>query len=734
MPANSYCMLILGIMVIASIGFLASFATSWSLVDVQYAFTPAVAWIMVGGITSTSAIIKIKLPLDAHQGNVLLYLSPNNDEFSIQSRQEYNLGDTISTSSELESQYGLQTLQLTELLPQTKYYYKIQGDMILDEYEELLVGTFATPAKEGTRFNFTIAASACAWTGSRAAVFSEIQKDNPLLFLHMGDFHYADIHENNLQKRIDAISQVLASDTQSDLYKSTAISYMWDDHDFLGSSSKNSDNSDDGVEEEYEEGAWETALLSYQMAFPHYPLPSLSFKLKSDGDDQTVDTTTTNTTAAVLGNQTTATAETADNQLLPVPVYQAYTIGTVRFIISDLQSESKSNSNNNQSSSIFSDTQSQWLRQELSQAHLYDFVIWVTPKPWIGPATPGEDQWYGYPKERAELSTFITETLGMDNGPQNLLAIAGDAHMVAFDDGTNTYYGSNSNNNRNGTTTTTARSFPILQTASLDRVGGILGGPFTDDCYGYTSQRTHQFSVLRFEFAEGDNNNKCILIDTYSNDQYGKQERKLLFSKRLCNKIFVDAVVGDEAKVGVCELDELWELNDNIAVAASAILFATMVLNCIALNKSDADNLGDCLCKSCGTTIFYLVSYVLTGLVGFGTFFARGVDQADVTPVLIAVLCQSIMWFFYLFIWWACCTQSKRRKLGQDDPGFRDVEPNININISDLESTLMHDANADQNRGHTTCGQNQTESSNNNNNNSNRAPGTIQFNGPPEAL
>ncbi|CAB9505717.1 PhoD-like phosphatase [Seminavis robusta] len=646
MPSNSsYCTLLLGILAIALTGFFASFGISWRLVNVGYAWTPAVAWIMVGGVTSTSAVLKIKLPLeDAHQGNnnVLLYLSPNQD-FSLP--QEYHLGDTAA--SELEQQYGLQTLQVSNLQPQTKYYYRIQG--MDSEYTERLQGTFTTPATEGTRFNFTIAASSCAMTGSRASVFREIQKVDPLLFLHVGDFHYADIDTNDMTKRIDAISQVMASDTQADLYRSTAISYTWDDHDWLG-------NNANGVEEY--EGARDTALLSYQMAFPHYPLPALS----------TIDNNST-TTAPVVPNT---------DALLPAPVYHAYTIGTVRFIISDLRSESTKEA-------MYSTAQAEWLRQELRQAHLFDFVIWVTAKPWIGPQEAGEDKWYGYPEERADLSAFITETLG--EGPQNLLAISGDAHMVAFDDGTNTYYGNNE-------TTTSRRSFPILQTSSMDRVGGVKGGPFTDGCYGYEFQRSNQFSVLRFEFADGeedDDNDKCIHIDTYRKDQYAS-ERELLFSKRLCNQIFSDAVVADdEAKVGVCELDQLRDVNDNLALAATLILLATMIFTYIAIYYNlDGNNLVGCFCKSCGTTIFYIVSYLATGMVGFGTFFARGVDQVDATPVLIVMLCQSCLWFLYLFIWWLCCTQSQQSKTGHHDPEDGVADQHTTIDIFGNEGANTH--------------------------------------------
>ena len=88
-----------------------------------------------------------------------------------------------------------------------------------------------------------------------------------------------------------------------------------DDHDFLGSDS-------DGIEEH--DGALETALQSYQLAFPHYPL-------------------------AALG------ANSTSNDTIPVPTYHAFTIGTIRYIISDLRSEANADH-------IYSETQAKWLR------------------------------------------------------------------------------------------------------------------------------------------------------------------------------------------------------------------------------------------------------------------------------------------------------------------------------------------------------------------------------------
>ena len=642
MAGNSFCMLLVGMFVIAFASLFASFGTAWGLVDSDYALTPTTRWILVGGLTSTSAVFKIKLPkADEATSIFALVVSPN--ENLKDDRKELLLGlDTTALSLELRQ--GIYTVTAADLTPETQYYYAIEERQTSGKTtaKKELQGRIKTPAEEGKRFNFTIATAGCAWTGSRAELFSVIEKEDPLIFIHLGDMHYEDIRENNMDKRIDAISTVMASDTQSELYRSTAFVNMWDDHDWLG-------NNADGVEEE--EGARNTALLSYQLAFPHYPLPAL----KAESDAILAEATATTNSTISIGSSSTSTENP-----IAVPVYHAFTIGTVRFVISDLRSESND-------TSIYSGEQERWLMEEFSRAADYDFVIWVTTKPWIGAGDPGDDSWAGHPQDRLKLSEYISNTLGADDGPQNLLALSADAHMVGFDDGYNTFYGP--------TGYTSIRSFPILQSGALDRFGSTKGTTYTGGCYALNLERTHQFSTLKFEFAE-DGVGKCIQIDSYRKIDFANEDRSLIFSTRLCDKIFASAAVSEDQKMGTCEIEGLWHVNDNMSIASSIIAFSTMVLSWIALYKSDASNLGDCCCKSFVVTLVIILSYIVTVAVGFGVFLARGVEQVSVAPTVIIVTVQMVLFFFYLIIWWACCTSPHLRRLDDDDPAFRDVEPN----------------------------------------------------------
>ena len=162
----------------------------------------------------------------------------------------------------------------------------------------------------------------------------------------------------------------------------------------MGDCAGNNQDSDDT------EGA-KIAKQAYTLGFPHYE----------------------------LGSSSSNEAEAAK--------YQAFTVGTVRFIITDLRSESVKSSEY-YAGKVYSKEQQEWLFDELSQADNYDFVVWVTTRPWTNAEKVGSDSWGGFVLDRDELSAHIASTIGA--GPQNLFVLSGDNHMVAFDDGSSTDY------------------------------------------------------------------------------------------------------------------------------------------------------------------------------------------------------------------------------------------------------------------------------------------------------
>ncbi len=294
---------------------------------------------------------------------------------------------------------------LDDLTPATAYHYALD---LAGEVDNTHAGTFRTfpngPA------DVIIAFASCAETGSSAPVFDRIRAADPDLFIHMGDLHYEDIAVNDVHRFLAAFDAVLASPAQSALYRSVPLAYVWDDHDF-GPDNSTGDSP-----------ARPAAWQAYREAVPHYPL---------------------------------AGAET--------PIYQAFTVGRVRVLLTDTRSE-----RDPAAGTMLGANQKAWLKQQLLAGRDgAALVVWVSPTPWIADAGSLEARlqgtWGAFPEERQELARFIA-----DHGIRNLVMLAGDAHMLAMDDGTHNRYADPDG----------PPGFPLMQAAALDKAGSVKGGPY----------------------------------------------------------------------------------------------------------------------------------------------------------------------------------------------------------------------------------------------------------------
>ncbi|NIS34380.1 MAG: hypothetical protein GWN73_28680, partial [Actinobacteria bacterium] len=82
-------------------------------------------------------------------------------------------------------------------------------------------------------------------------------------------------------------------------------------------------------------------------------------------------------------------------------IYQAFTVGRVRFVLTDTRSERTAES-------MLGAEQLRWLERELGTAsRSHAVVVWVNPVPWIAPAGAGRDDWGGYAQERQHLAETI---------------------------------------------------------------------------------------------------------------------------------------------------------------------------------------------------------------------------------------------------------------------------------------------------------------------------------------
>jgi alkaline phosphatase D len=382
---------------------------------------------------------RVNAKIDHDSTTVQLLVSPNPD-LSNPISSGFHTADTAVNNR-------MVGIPISDLSEGTQYYYGIESGGVVDDTSH---GKFKTPAAGAQSFTFAFAS--CADTGSAHTVFETIRSLNPLFFLHTGDMHYENIAGNDRQLFRDAYDTVLTSATQSALYREVPVAYMWDDHDY-GS------NNSDGMS-----ASRLAARLTYQEYTPHYPL--------------------------VMG-------------IGDVPIYQAFTIGRIRFILTDLRSERTPNSApDNTGKSMMGAVQKAWFKNELLAANgQYAAIIWMSSVPWIGSINAGADRWAGFSTERREVANFIK-----DNGINGVVMLSGDAHMIALDDGSNSDYADGG-----------GAAFPVMHAAALDRSGSESGGPYSHGSFpgrgqfGLMTIADDGGDVVSFTLSGRDENNNVIV-------------------------------------------------------------------------------------------------------------------------------------------------------------------------------------------------------------------------------
>ncbi|MCP4227844.1 MAG: hypothetical protein GY773_31245, partial [Actinomycetia bacterium] len=253
--------------------------------------------------------------------------------------------------------------------------------------------------------DLTVVLGSCARSGSNGAVFDAMLFERPDLHLAMGDLHYANLDSTNPADHVREYGRALSQPGQAALFSSVPTGYVWDDHDYGPNDSDGSAPSRLAVS------------TAYRHAVPNYGV---------DPDPE-------------------------------ASIAQAFTIGRVRFVLTDTRSHRSPES-------MLGPEQQAWLIEELtSSSRSHALVVWVNPIPWIGAATSVADNWSAYPDDRRAIADGLAEA-----GVQNLVMVSGDAHMLAIDDGTNSGYASDG-----------SPGFPVLHAAALDRRGSVKGGPYS---------------------------------------------------------------------------------------------------------------------------------------------------------------------------------------------------------------------------------------------------------------
>lgn len=363
---------------------------------VMCAFAPALsaqefahAWAWCGGLTDRGATIVAGVT-----SNAMARLIVQAEKAPAPARSFENRADAD----------GVVRFTVSGLLPSTPYTYRVA------QYPtSSIAGRFTTLPAPGQAASFRLAFGCCN-NNPTSIIFRAIAHQKPLLFLHVGDFHYSNIGDNKTRSFRAALLKNVAGVNQGDFYRSTGIAYLWDDHDF-GPNNSN-----------WENPSRVAAHLTYRQLVPHYPL-----------------------------------ALTDESPERAAPIAQAFTIGRVRVVLSDLRSE-----HSREPGSLMGQRQREWfLKELLNAAESHALIVWVSSVPWI--SEQGGDNWAGGREERKIIANFVKE----HNIP--LCIIAGDAHMLAIDDGSHSDYSDGGG----------SAPIPVFHAAALDQVGRYKGGPYS---------------------------------------------------------------------------------------------------------------------------------------------------------------------------------------------------------------------------------------------------------------
>jgi len=322
-------------------------------------------------------------------------------------------GSDLVVSSTLSEPLPVGTLHrftLSGLKPDTEYRFRfVSADNTPVDTEPRSFRTFPEAGKPA---NFRFAVASCA-KGMNSPVFAAAARQGARFFVHTGDFHYYDIAENRVEAFRRAYDTHLSAPRLRAMLATVPLIYQWDDHDFGPNDSNRTSPSR------------EASRQNYRELVPHYPLSVITPPDAQSG-----------------------------------PTDQAFSVGRVRFILSDLRSERDPVGRR-----MMSAAQDAWLRAQLIAARDtgHAMIFWVSSVPWNG-APLEVDRWQGYTKHRTEIADFIKA-----NGLAGKVAIlSGDAHMTAIDDGKNSDFATGG-----------GAPVPIFQAGPIANRGSYKGGPYS---------------------------------------------------------------------------------------------------------------------------------------------------------------------------------------------------------------------------------------------------------------
>jgi alkaline phosphatase D len=317
------------------------------------------------------------------------------------------------------------------LKPWTTYFYAVEnaGSLYTD-----YVGTLATFGTGPRSFSFGLG---CCENNTLGVPFASnalwpVLNDLGVLFMFQtGDWHYYDIATDDINQFRVAYDEVLSEAYHNLFYRQHPVMYVYDDHDFGPNDSDTTSLSKPA------------ARRAYRETVPHYPLSA------GNADE---------------GNQ---------------PIYQSFTVGRCRFIVTDCASERSPYAGADGNNKIvLGEDQLAWFKAQLLAASNDPDVaatFWVSSFAWTGTGSPGvapaATNWAAYTTQRSEIAEFIR-----DNGVAKLFILSGDMHAAAFDDGRTYDFATDGTNPFPGGQF--ASGLPVFQAGPLGQTYSQKGMPY----------------------------------------------------------------------------------------------------------------------------------------------------------------------------------------------------------------------------------------------------------------
>ncbi len=340
-----------------------------------------------------------------------------------------------SSSLYKKDDFELLNVTVSNLLPKKQYTLKIDGN----EYKYTTLGI--------NRENFKFMAGSC----SKYKSDSFLERPLDISFMvHNGDLFYADITVNNIDTYADQFRAKMTEEIGNGpngktIFEDTLVYYTPDDHDFANNNSNEQTPSHSA------------GTVSHRLFVPQlnnsFPLLNKTFEPPSI--------------------QNTV----MDTKTLYTSTYKSFTNNNIRFVILDLRTQQNSQR-------MMDIWQKEQIELEMIDSYKYDVLFVFSSVSFNGKqsSTSEPDKWMAHEDERNWFSQLISK-----HNVKNLAMVAGDAHMLAFDDGTNTDFGGG--------------GFPLFQCAPLSNYGSCKGGPYSTNPFAFRYYVNHFYCLFEINFT-----------------------------------------------------------------------------------------------------------------------------------------------------------------------------------------------------------------------------------------